>query len=123
MAHEGVTGYGTFEREWAKFQKRAASTAESVDRALAVAAGKATAPTMPSAGWPDWAKTIKDTFFKYAPLGLAPPGSGNIGEAAVVRPTVDALSKGLPDFGGYFKWAVVGLIALGVIIVVPRIIR
>jgi hypothetical protein len=77
------------------------------------------APTKP------WWEQAKDLFFRYAPLGLAPPGSGNIGEEAIVKPVAKKVTENLPsvDLGGALRWGVVGLVALALIVIVPRVIR
>jgi hypothetical protein len=51
MAHEGVRGLGTFFRELKKFQKRASSTVERVERQMVRKKIQAAAPRKPSAWW------------------------------------------------------------------------
>ena len=126
MSHEGVSGYGTFEREWAKFQKRGASTAELVERALAVAEDKATAPAIVSAGWPDWSKVIKagniETGVKGRDLGPTRFGE-NLpfvgGLFKSFNTTIEGAGAGAVSAG---KWIVVALVAVAALVVIPRLI-
>ena len=102
--------------------KNAAYAVPNQVREQVKAKNKQTAPVAPSAGW--W-EQAKDIFFRYAPLGLAPAGSGNVGEEAIIKPAVKKVVESLPsvDLGWVLRWGVVGLVAIALIVVVPRIIR
>lgn len=113
MAHEGVSGYGTFERELSKFQKRAATTAESTTRAWTQAREKSQAPRKEDTPW--W-----QTVIDYSPFGKKNVVTNKAVDSSIAAgKAVGGAISGLFDAS---KWVIVGLVALAAIVVVPRLL-
>lgn len=102
---------------WERRQRLRTTTAEQKARETVKAANKASAPKV--AGPSIW-QTVWD---------WSPFGSKNVVTKAATDPVVagalkakDAVGGAFADLSGAIKWGVVGLVALAVIVAIPRLL-
>lgn len=121
--------YGNFQKQWDKHQRRAASTAEREQRAAIVARNKRSAASKPGSDNPfglPWGKgeikASNESAIKAGVLDRRDLGPTRGWLQRTLDSLGDVVGKGADGASQALKWGAIGAIALGVLVIVPRLL-